>query len=198
MPSQDGGVRAGGEAGVQAPRRPRRCPRRHLAAAEVTGSGARRARSGQQAAPGPRLAVPSRGVTLAAAPGPGRSSGPCLSAGRPYTAVPVCGTSRWPRPSRCARPGSPVALARRHLPQRAAASARLLSSERDPCGVSPARCGASGCGAGCPRGARRAGGAAGFCRQNPVMSGAELQQLAAIPAVQPVPVPTALWCTTFP
>lgn len=86
-PSQDGGVRAGDEAGLQAPRRPRRRPRRHLAAAQVTGSAARRAWSEQRAAPGSRLAPPPRPVgspwrplqALAAVPGEQSSALPLSS-----------------------------------------------------------------------------------------------------------------------
>lgn len=55
-PSQDGGVRAGDEAGLQAPRRPRRRPRRHLAAAQVTGSAARRGALGASSGRLPALA----------------------------------------------------------------------------------------------------------------------------------------------
>lgn len=57
-PSQDGGVRASGEAGVQAPQRPRRRPGRHLAAAQVTGSAARSgAERSERAAGGFRLSA---------------------------------------------------------------------------------------------------------------------------------------------
>lgn len=79
-PPQDGGVRAGGEAGPEAPQRPRRRPRRHLAAAEVTAG----PRSPAGAAPGSRLPAP--------APPPPR--GHLDGRGGPRGAVPAVGGGR--------------------------------------------------------------------------------------------------------
>lgn len=69
-PPQDGGVRAGAEAGAQAPWRSRRRPRRHMAAAEVTGRPARPAQAAGDSPLPPRC--PARSPWRVAA---GRAAG---------------------------------------------------------------------------------------------------------------------------